>query len=123
MIGLNLLLALLGTPSEVSFDDLTRFPDKVTSKKNWDFAVVHTKWVESQAWYNVWNRDEWCEWCREAEECRDIWELLLDAETEVFSTNFRYERLWELRERLGQEDWISGTMPPFIPIWRFVRRD
>lgn len=51
-----------------------------------------------------------------------IWDTLCDAQGEYGYVSYRRIKLNELKGLIGEEAYMSGTMPDYVPIWRFNTR-
>lgn len=55
----------------------------------------------------------------ETESLYKIWDSLKDAKCEYYYIIVRRTALKTLRDKLGNEAYNKGEMPPFVPLWRF----
>jgi hypothetical protein len=58
----------------------------------------------------------------ETDELYNIWDALRDSKAEFYYITVRRNALFNLKNKLGDEAYYQGTMPPFVPIWRFEER-
>ena len=56
---------------------------------------------------------------RETERLYKIWDAMRDAKCEYHYVTVRRTALKKLKELLGPDEYDFGTLPPFVPEWRF----
>lgn len=57
---------------------------------------------------------------RETDELWAAWDALRDAKCEYYKEPMRRQALGKLLKIIGPEMFLSGEMPPHVPVWRFV---
>ena len=115
------------TPTDCRVENLSYFPPATVALEYATFAREHVQWLENNPPLAAWRMADYYDQLREATALRDTWDRLVyahgtplsddcvpfpDAEPSLFW-------LKELRERLGDEAYFTGVMPPPVPMWRF----
>lgn len=102
-----------------SFQDTIRFPDSATIGDCLSFNRAYRQQINamipgmpSKFWeYNA--------ILREVDDLYQIWEYLSDVQCSHYYVTVRRTALKNLRERIGYDDYYSGKLPPWVPLWRF----
>lgn len=56
---------------------------------------------------------------RETDTLYQVWDAVRDARCEYYYVTVRRQALKRLRCMIGSDDFFTGTLPPFVPLWRF----
>jgi hypothetical protein len=56
----------------------------------------------------------------ETELLYQLWDAVRDARCDYYYVHIRRAALKKLRDQLGPKDYASATLPPHVPLWRFV---
>lgn len=56
---------------------------------------------------------------RETDQLYQIWDTVRDARCEFYYVTVRRQALKNLRERIGYDAYYRGSLPPWVPTWRF----
>ena len=48
-----------------------------------------------------------------------MWDAVRDARCEFYYVTVRRQALKKLRDLVGEEAYLAGTLPPNVPTWRF----
>ena len=99
--------------------ELARFPSFNMAMDMMSFSSAHQMWLETRAYSEI-TPNELFNWQNENNSCHDVWHSLAFCHVGGLSSlNRRWERLKELKEKLGYRAYYEGRMPPPAPIWRF----
>ena len=115
LTGLTLLFLL--SPPATSLDDCSRFPPASVClenmQRNRDYRVHLTT---QMAWYVGRNQDYY-QAHAEACELYWLWDALNAAQGGEGQKDSEYRLKWfrVVRERIGEENWAAGQMPPPVP--------
>lgn len=95
-------------------EDEFRFPySKEYAQLGYENSLKHLNIVKEHLWYYG---EEWLE---EAYWCHKCWDELDNVKRIARTKEEKLLYLKKLRRWLGDEFWIRGVMPPFVPWWRF----
>lgn len=100
--------------------DVTRFPTRPEANEATQFNRGVVKWLEERRATDHIHFDELTETIRQTHRLYEIWDLVRDARCEFYSPRVRRMALAELRQRLGDEAYYAGRLPPPVPVWRFA---
>lgn len=56
---------------------------------------------------------------RETDKLYQVWDSVRDARCDFYYVTVRRQALKKLRDTLGADDYYSGKLPPYVPLWRF----
>lgn len=99
--------------------DSYRFPDRdgigylLAFNRAYTQRLETKQTVELSRWW--WYQDA----MRENDQIYQIWDTVRDARCEYYYNHVRRQALRKLRDQIGPEDYYSGQLPPFVPVWRF----
>ena len=57
---------------------------------------------------------------KECDQLYAIWDALRDSKCDFYYTTIRRAALKTLRKLIGEEDYMLGKLPPYVPVWRFA---
>ncbi|MBX7102693.1 MAG: hypothetical protein K1X57_01335 [Gemmataceae bacterium] len=57
---------------------------------------------------------------KETDELYQVWDAVRDARCEYYYVVVRRQALRRLLTMLGPDDYATGQLPPYLPIWRFA---
>jgi hypothetical protein len=103
--------------------DCMRFPDRRLVHDLLDFNRAYRQQLEARYGVEVTYRWDLHEAIQETERLFKIWDLVRDSRCELYYVNFRRGALKRLRDSIGDTAYITGELPPHVPIWRFGRID
>lgn len=128
-LGLGLLL-WMGLPElpepDPPIQDAMMFPGFPTANNNYQLAMHHLAWLETQATFYPEREIFFVVWIQEAKELCEIWHLVVEVvgqETDGIYNADEVKRTYlaNLKALLGPRYYHQGVLPPPVPIWRFKR--
>ena len=102
-----------------SVHDAERWPTRALATDYLDFNRAYRRTLEVR---QVADRPRWQEYqtaVEETESLYQLWDTARDARCECYYVHFRRRALKRLRDRLGEDDYAAGRLPPPVPLWRF----
>lgn len=103
--------------------DALRLPSRDLTNELMSFNRAYRQQIEAK-------RGIWRAWApdideaiKEADQLYQIWDSIRDARSELYYITVRRQALKQLRDKLGAEGYDAGVIPPFVPVWRFSRKD
>ena len=103
--------------------DCMRFPDRALINDLLKFNREYRQHLEarqateSMHWWQL--RDA----TLECDRIYQTWDLVREANCDYYYVTVRRQALKKLRDRLGDQAFYSGVLPPHVPVWRFARID
>lgn len=113
------LLAVMMMPPATSLEDLARFPTLGQASRAMEFNMAYKEWLDLQYHMRSHHADWFGQAIKETSQLWWIWDCLRYAHSECHPTDSRLYWLEELRQRIGEEDYAAGIMPPPVPMHRF----
>ena len=95
-------------------------PERRTTEELIRFNRAYRKYLEVRL---VWEADraaQFHEAIQETDRLYRQWDAVRDAKCDFCYVTVRRAALKRLREAIGAEAFASGTMPPYVPDWRFA---
>jgi hypothetical protein len=99
--------------------DSLRFPDRESVNEMLSFNRAYRQHIDVRQSVD---RAHWWEHqatLQETEQLYQIWDTVRDARCEYYYVTVRRQALKRLKELLGDADYYSGQLPPYVPVWRF----
>jgi hypothetical protein len=103
--------------------DCLRFPDHQSASARLAFNRAYRQHLRLREQIGGPWPDEVREAIRETDQLYQAWDAVHDARCESYYVSVRRQALRALREAIGFEAYLCGTMPPHVPFWRFTRAD
>ena len=100
--------------------DCRRLPLDVPVRQMLDFNAAYRQNLEARRCVRRHEWDEITDALRETDRLREVWQCVADAVSEEQIWVCRRQALRHLKELIGEEAYNQGSLPPCIPIWRFV---
>jgi hypothetical protein len=117
---LGLLMALwMAAPDDPPLSDLERFPARQVAQDNLWFNLDYERHLQVRLSYETHHREELLEALAENDALYWTWALLRDAHDSSRPEAQRRALLRALHDRLGDEAYYTGRMPPFVPLHHF----
>lgn len=102
-----------------SLQDCVRFPDRATVNDLLSFNRAYRQNLDVRQPVELGHWWELRTVLQETDQLYQVWDLVRDARCEYYYVTVRRQALKRLREVLGDSSYLSGKLPPHIPIWRF----
>jgi hypothetical protein len=99
--------------------DCQRFPDHRTVNELLGFNRAYRRQLDARQPLDQDRGDLLRAALRETDELYQVWDSVRDARCEYYYVTVRRQALKRLRCLLGCDDYATGALPPFVPIWRF----
>lgn len=100
--------------------DSKRLPDREAVNECVRFNRAFRKTLETRL---VWEPD-WAELIgeslRETERLYKVWDAIRDAKCDMHYVTVRRMALVKVRDHLGEDRYMAGELPSYVPEWRFV---
>lgn len=64
-------------------------------------------------------QQEYMDAISEAQELYEIWDLISDISKTTIYLSYKRELLKALKNRIGEDAYYGGYLPPYVPLWRF----
>ena len=137
MLWTHVYVLLFAVAAPCQLSDVDRFPPCVHQLGSHDAAAdndrpfpecpaieLRLEWLKANRALPYRDLGEWNDWdeqIREQEERERLWRLLWWARRyrEMEYPSSVLERIWELREAIGEEAYAAGQMPSPIPVHRY----
>jgi hypothetical protein len=103
--------------------DSLRLPHRALVNELLAFNRAYRQHLDSRQSLEVTSWWELHETLQEVDRLYQIWDLVRDARCDIYYVSVRRQALKKLREAIGPDAYYSGTLPPHVPTWRFVRID
>ena len=103
-----------------ALEEATRFGLTSEAIRSWlGFNRQFRERCEAHAQLSAYEAPRWYAAKEEARELYQAWDMLDDAQIESTCVYERRMRLKALRERIGEQAWNAGRMPPPVPLALF----
>lgn len=120
MLTLALMMVYLTPEPDPPLSDLAMFPETYEQSMHcWHFSCRHEKWLGSRVPLGTLEAEVLEEWKLDAVFHCQLWSDLADAQDTRFSVDKRRGYLRQVKERLGDDLYYQGWMPPPAPIGYF----
>jgi hypothetical protein len=100
--------------------DAARLPERRLMDDYIQFNRAYRKHLEIRL---VWESDRAAiisEAVRETERLYRLWDAMREARSDYGYVTFRRMALKRLKDGVGGEAYMAGTLPPYVPDWRFA---
>lgn len=103
--------------------EATRFPDRtliselLAFNRAYHTCLLNHQTLEIADWWQL------REAVKENERLYHVWDLARDTRCDYYYVTVRRQALKKLLDTVGPEAFLSGTLPPHVPLWRFRRAD
>ena len=108
---------LAGAPP---LSDAMRLPDRRLMDDYIQFNRAYRKHLEGRL---AWESDRAAvigEAVRETERLYKLWDAMREAKSDYGYVTLRRTALKRLRDGIGEDAYTAGTLPPYVPDWRFA---
>jgi len=99
--------------------DGLRFPDRSAISDMLAFNRAYRQNLDNRLAVELVRWWELQEAVQESDKLYQIWDLVRDARCDYYYVTVRRQALKRLREMIGAQAYYSGTLPPYVPLWRF----
>lgn len=100
--------------------DCHRLPDRRTVNELIRFNRAFRKHLEQREVWEADRSDLFQEAMKETDRFYQQWDAIRDAQCDFYYVTVRRTALKKLRDSLGADAFATGTMPPYVPEWRFA---
>lgn len=101
-------------------EECRRFPDRAMINDFLAFNRAYRSDLNAQIAIDQIHAEELRVALRETDFCYQVWDNLRDARTEFYNVTVRRRAFLAVRRLAGDEAFVSGRLPPHVPVWRFV---
>lgn len=99
--------------------DSLRFPDRESVNEMLTFNRAYRQHIDVRQSVELAHWWDHQAALQETEQLYQIWDTVRDARCEYYYVTVRRQALKRLRELLGEAEYHSGQLPPYVPVWRF----
>jgi hypothetical protein len=99
--------------------DCQNLPQPAIVKECRNLNHSYQRMLEARGQVSLYRQDAFREMLGESHRLGEIWGLVETATCPTQSWVCRRRALLQLRDKLGPEDYYTGTLPPSVPLWRF----
>ena len=96
-----------------------RFPDRNAVNETVRFNRAFRKHLDQRQQLETDRTDALRKVMAETDRLYAVWDAVRDARCEFYYVAVRRTALKKLRELVGEEAYLAGTLPPGVPTWRF----
>jgi len=100
-------------------DDCRRFPDHRTVNELLGFNRAYRRYLDARQPMDQDRSAQLGEVLKETDSLYHIWDAVRDARCDYYYVTVRRQALKRLKELLGDDEYRTGTLPPYVPLWRF----
>ncbi|VTR90859.1 Hypothetical conserved protein OS=uncultured planctomycete GN=HGMM_F22C11C15 PE=4 SV=1 [Gemmata massiliana] len=100
--------------------DCQRLPDRRTVNELIKFNRAFRKNLEEREVWELDRTDLFTQTMQETDRLYQYWDAIRDAQCDFYYVTVRRAALKKLREFIGEEAFLAGVMPPYVPEWRFA---
>jgi hypothetical protein len=104
-------------------DDCLRFPDRGTINDFLSFNRAYRQHIDVRQPVELAHGWTLRAILQETDHLYQIWDTLRDARCDYYYVTVRRQALKRLRDLVGEEAYYSGSLPPYVPLWRFQAID
>jgi hypothetical protein len=97
-----------------------RLPDRGTIYELIKFNRAYRKYLERRLAWEADRADMFHEAIRETDRLYRQWDAVRDSQCDFYYVTVRRSALKRLRDAIGEEAFAAGTLPPYVPEWRFA---
>jgi hypothetical protein len=99
--------------------DSFRFPDRTSVNELVRFNRAYRKHLDQRHEMETDRCEELRAVMRETDRLYQVWDSVRDARCEFYYVTVRRQALKKLKDLVGDDDYLAGTLPPNVPTWRF----
>ena len=100
-------------------NDCERFPDHRTINDLLGFNRAYRRFLDARQPIDS-DRVPYLQAAvKETDHLFQIWDSLRDSRCEYYYVSVRRQALKRLKSQVGEGDYLAGTLPPHVPLWRF----
>ncbi|OWK36313.1 hypothetical protein [Fimbriiglobus ruber] len=99
--------------------DSMRFPDRSQVNELVRFNRAFRKYLDQRQQFETDRAPTLREVIAETDRLYQVWDSVRDARCEFYYVTVRRHALKKLRDQIGENDYLAGTLPPNVPMWRF----
>ena len=103
--------------------DSRRFPERALVNDLLGFNRSYRQHIDVRQPLELSNWSEMRDVLQETDRLYQIWDTVRDARCEYYYITVRRQALKKLEETVGPEAYLSGKLPPHVPLWRFQQID
>jgi hypothetical protein len=96
-----------------------RFPDRNAVNETVRFNRAFRKHLDQRQQLETDRTDALRKVMAETDRLYAVWDAVRDARCEFYYVAVRRTALKKLRDLVGEEAYLAGTLPPGVPTWRF----
>jgi hypothetical protein len=96
-----------------------RFPDRNAVNETVRFNRAFRKHLDQRQQLETDRTDALRKVMAETDRLYSVWDAVRDARCEFYYVAVRRTALKKLRDLVGEEAYLAGTLPPGVPTWRF----
>jgi hypothetical protein len=100
-----------------------RFPERAVVNELLAFNRAYRQHLDTCLTVELVHWWELHEALQETDRLYQVWDAVRDARCEYYYVTVRRLALKRLREMIGEDAYFTGTLPPYVPVWRFQRID
>jgi hypothetical protein len=97
-----------------------RLPDRRTVSELIKFNRAYRKHLEDREVWETDRSDMLEVVIQETDRLYRQWDAIRDAQCDFYYVTVRRAALKKLREAIGEDAFVTGRMPPYVPEWRFA---
>jgi hypothetical protein len=99
--------------------DSRRFPDREAVNDMISFNRALRKHIDARQHVDTDRGGAYRAALRETDRLYQVWDAVRDARCEFYYVTTRRQALKKVRDLIGAEAYQSGSLPPYVPTWRF----
>lgn len=103
--------------------DSMRFPEREAVNDFLSFNRAYKQHLDMAQQVQLHKWLEYQQAIQETEQLYQLWDNVRDARCEYYYVTVRRQALLRLRDKLGNQDYYAGKLPPYVPLWRFQSID
>lgn len=103
--------------------DEMRFPDRALINEMLSFNRSYRQHIDNRQSMELTYWWEMQEILQEVDQLYQLWDSIRDARCDYYYVTVRRQALKKVKEKLGDEAYYSGRLPPHVPVWRFSKID
>ncbi len=100
-------------------NDCQRFPERAIINDLLAFNRSYRQHIDTRQAMELAHWWELREAVQETDRLYQVWDTIRDARCDYYYVTVRRQALKRLRELVGEEAYYSGSLPPYVPLWRF----
>jgi hypothetical protein len=103
--------------------DCMRFPDRALVNDLLAFNRTYRQNIDALQPLDPHHVGDLKEVLAEIDHLYQVWDLVRDARCEYYYVTVRRQALKKLRDLVGEEAYLNGSLPPHVPVWRFAKAE